>query len=438
MADEPRSEICRPPAHIPQQEPSDVRLSRSKCSLSAMDPHWQCSRGHAEHMQPIGLVTRAMQNVSIIFVGDSMSLQMWMAALLVFHSSIPAGESYLRCPDLSHSYCNTWETRHLRCAKLPAYGSRVCFVKAAVTDRWSVAYGSNQTLSHALYELGTRQQISSRDVLVLNAGVHYGMALPAEVLLPAGHVLAHLRTRGIAPRVLWRETGPCGCSPSSVMRLGVVDDRLVAARLGLRAPLDILRAYDVAMALGAPLRWQGHVGNSTNRDGESVEDCSHYCLDGSNGVLREWVLLLLHAIEWTSSTSSATAARRPAPPPPSRAGTVYRHVGDGWCFSKETGSFYDEANMKFQSLSVEQCQAYCTTLVDCVGVQHSSSNSHWPCHPRCCILWFNDERATAPPAVHGGDMWRVSNSDKRTGRGTPTGVKGGEQSGNECFAKLIS
>ena len=111
-------------------------------------------------------------------------------------------------------YSNLWDGRLLRCALLPSYGSsRVCYLKAAATDSWSVATGTNQTLAEAVLALARdRQLIGARDSIVLNAGLHPGLDLPS-VLADTGHALQHLRSHNhLTPRVIWRETGPIGCA----------------------------------------------------------------------------------------------------------------------------------------------------------------------------------------------------------------------------------
>ena len=142
----------------------------------------------------------------------------------------------------------------------------------------------------------------SSDALVLSAGLHPGLDLVSQVR-EAGAVLCSWTQQGVAPRVLWRETSPGGCTKADVVRnarFGVLDEGVVASSLGLRSrSRDVLRVYDASLRLGAQWKDYGHLGNTTNRDNFPMQDCMHYCLDTAD-VLREWVLLLISWLEHTA------------------------------------------------------------------------------------------------------------------------------------------
>lgn len=85
-------------------------------------------------------------------------------------------------------------------------------------------------------------------------------------------------------------------SAPPLYRWGVADEQLVTSHLRIEdGARDILRVYNLSVRLGMHWGDMGHLGNSTNRDGQAIRDCTHYCLDTSS-VLREWAVLLLQRL----------------------------------------------------------------------------------------------------------------------------------------------
>lgn len=136
--------------NVHEAEKLSTDVTRANCALAAMDRHWHCAkRKDAARMPgarplPINLTGATAQPWphSVIFVGDSLSMQvwseawpavlhaargvagpadvcarvfpcgwavpllpqMWLATLVLLDASLPSGEQHLRCPSL-HDAC---------------------------------------------------------------------------------------------------------------------------------------------------------------------------------------------------------------------------------------------------------------------------------------------------------------------------------------------
>jgi len=85
---------------------------------------------------------------SIHFIGDSLSFQMWGLLLALLHVSLPKEPPHLlACPDLSQLYASQPYGR-LQCAHLSA-SRRLCYIKAGVADKFSIAHQTNRSLAQA-------------------------------------------------------------------------------------------------------------------------------------------------------------------------------------------------------------------------------------------------------------------------------------------------
>ena len=146
------------------------------CKLKAMDPHFMCARAGRPtpglECAPRELCESFLKRLSgsrLVFVGDSTSLQMWMAFLLLLSAHVPA----LRCPDLSRAYRGEWGSDgRLHCALAP--GVQICFAKAGMVPGPGGGGAARRSSAAAtLIELVRRRELPNRSVVLVNAGLHY-------------------------------------------------------------------------------------------------------------------------------------------------------------------------------------------------------------------------------------------------------------------------
>ena len=111
------------------------------CRLAAMDPHFQCASDDGRKQQTPGLeclsqdlmdsTARQLNGSTLVFVGDSTSLQMWLAMLVLL---VPRFTG-LSCPDLSLAYRGDWgNDGKLRCAQSRQPEVQICYAKASMVQ----------------------------------------------------------------------------------------------------------------------------------------------------------------------------------------------------------------------------------------------------------------------------------------------------------------
>lgn len=307
------------------------------CRLAAMDPHFSCGGGTVGAQREPGLeclpprvlnaAEQLLSGSTLVFVGDSTSLQMWLAALVLLAPRFQG----LRCPDLSRAYRGEWGSDgRLRCAASSHPSVRLCYIKAGMVQRQQAAPRSSAT--QAVRELLRTGGLDNRSIVLVNAGLHYENLQPelfAEATALAD--LAAASRSSSAPAIVWRESSPqhfvsqhpfvrdghplwwadewqqasaAGCSPASALVRRADGDKFnqVTSPILQASGMPILRVWNASFA-----DWGGHLGRTRNREGARITDCTHFCLDTSPTV-RSWVLGLLVMATARASMSTAEAA----------------------------------------------------------------------------------------------------------------------------------
>lgn len=111
------------------------------CRLESMDPHFRCSHGKQTPnwktpgvaCLPQSLVDLTVKSIppggAIVFAGDSTTLQMWLATLLLLAPVLKD----LRCPNLGNAYQGEWgNDGNLRCAISSEQRIRLCYLKVGM------------------------------------------------------------------------------------------------------------------------------------------------------------------------------------------------------------------------------------------------------------------------------------------------------------------
>lgn len=121
----------------------------------------------------------------------------------------------------------------------------------------------------------------------------------------------------------------------TAQRLKVLHSDLSLSPLMLQVTSPILESYRVPIlqVWQASLRdWEGHLGRTRNRNGATVTDCTHYCLDTSQ-TMRAWlygVLTTLSEANANHDWGNAVAKGREAVYAAMSASKARSHTVDGW------------------------------------------------------------------------------------------------------------
>ena len=329
-------------------------MHANNCLLARIDQHYQCAPNTTSGVFPGAkpIPSRLLDAVRphlhgrIVFIGDSVSMEMWLSLVILLAQSIP-----LKCPPLDQLYKNQigWGDTNLQCAASVAPRLEVCYGKAGM--HVGHAFHSVPSVVSKLTRLFTNGAIVAEDVAVLNFGLHFTSSrtsLEQEAHRLAAWARAHPQELG-GPRLVWRETSaqhpglhedfepeggkqeqrdamfwfnafrktidpahtlsasPCVAHEEEATSTNKFNDVTGAI---LRHTMPILRAWELSRA-----DWRTHLGTTTNRAAKVVQDCSHFCLDTSPSP-RAWTIELLRLLAHGLPPSPPQPPPPPPPPPP--------------------------------------------------------------------------------------------------------------------------
>lgn len=285
------------------------------CSLSVVLPQVKMQERCNSRLIELGL--KRLWGRSLFFIGDSLMLQQWLSTLLLVAPQLARQGAALACPDLSRVYSNhtaSWGgIRMIDCAHSidwPKRGVRICFAHNTM-DKTQVA--------DLLRHLVLHRDVSKDDVVLVNAGLW--ARTPQSLfksLLQLRDEVQYQAKLGVAPSVYLRDTSPqhfprkwlWGSGPAGAWR-GVNSSTLEKAQCtpgdGYSGSFD---RNSVAKTVLYPSKWWAlkrlriweqsvgdwshHLGQTMNRQGVAVLDCTHYCLPSTT--MSSWTLTLFEQL----------------------------------------------------------------------------------------------------------------------------------------------
>lgn len=290
------------------------------CRISDLRHEIRC------HMELIDAAIAKLRGRRLIFLGDSIMLQQWATTLFVMSPHI----NTLVCPRLRRLYDNHNHWSHgggLRCANstFPHFvpgkqGHMICYGKAAMM------MPKIPSIDERLTSLITSGSVNQRDVIVLNAGLHY-LNTP-EALIKSLKLLGKLMKRPKLPHLYWRETSPQHfLTPKPFFAASGADLISFAGNGGTRLfgneclPLhpgdahgnkfnDLSNRFLQGVKLpilsiweSSSRDWANHVGGITNTMGQARVDCTHYCVPSVT--VASWSFLLFtKLLRWPSEKAT--------------------------------------------------------------------------------------------------------------------------------------
>lgn len=286
--------------------------NKGHCAVRALLP--QVKMQERCNSRLIELSLKHLAGQSVFFLGDSLMLQQWLNTLLLVRPELARQGAQLACSDLSRVYSNhtpAWQDiRALDCARSigwPETGVRFCFAHDP----------NNKThVAGVLRNLVLHRVVRKDDVVLVNAGLWEPTPQSLSTsMLQLRDEVQHQARLGVAPSVYLRDTSPqhfpaeqsvwCAgpactwrgvkssipenaqCTPGDGYS-GGFDRNSVAAPVLLppeRWALKRLRIWEQSVG-----DWSHHLGQTMNRQGVAVLDCTHYCLPSVT--LNSWTLTL--------------------------------------------------------------------------------------------------------------------------------------------------
>lgn len=239
-----------------------------------------------------------MRNKKIVFVGDSVSMQMFTSLTCSLHYREFNPEYKIDWFDISSGINNSF------CQP----GGQYCHVKYGISYYPDYDVQIILDFLHGIVPLQyftDAHHLSSKDVLVLNHGLHYNSNQKLEfieMVKKYAHEYAHADP-ATRPYTIWRETSPQHfktptgyydpsasqerCQPYADIEYAYKNDfrnRLVDSIFSeVAVRMDIMRIWNIT----AP-RYDVHLGYDANIEISHVlvSDCTHYCQ--SSGVFNVW------------------------------------------------------------------------------------------------------------------------------------------------------
>lgn len=280
-------------------------------AILSEDRTFQTTECDLDKFKPETFLERS-RSKKLLFIGDSLSLQTWIAIVCSLHST-----------EISAVYNIEW-FNFLKFYNVPEWENDVCFhgLPHCYIKSGSVYYPQyNATIMincthfdslhgfHSLSNIADNWSMGSNDVMILNYGMHFDPTTMEKVLKNVIEEIVKLQLSQDSPVVVWRETMPAhfnglvgytsdpingNCSGYNDLELAYSSDykNRMADKIFSKAGIPILR---VAQNLFS--EWYSHFGREFMLPRHHL-DCVHYCNpSGALDHIRDLIFNMLAVLE---------------------------------------------------------------------------------------------------------------------------------------------